>query len=120
MGWEIFAPSITETLKQTAERLPGLPLYITENGGAFDDKLVDGEIHDADRVDYYLNHISAALDAKDQGVDLRGYFAWSMMDNIEWAEGLEKRFGIYYVDPINQERLPKDSAKLIQFLATNR
>ncbi|MDA7760926.1 GH1 family beta-glucosidase [Aquiluna sp.] len=120
MGWEIFAPSMTETLKQTAERLPGVPLYITENGGAFDDKLVDGEIHDADRVDYYQNHISAALDAIDQGVDLRGYFAWSMMDNIEWAEGLEKRFGIYYVDPINQERLPKDSAKLIQFLATNR
>jgi len=120
MGWEIHAPSITETLKQTAERLPGVPLYITENGGAFDDKLVDGEIHDADRVDYYLNHISAALDSKDQGVDLRGYFAWSMMDNIEWAEGLEKRFGIYYVDPSNQERIAKDSAKLIQYLAKNR
>jgi len=120
MGWEIYAPAMTSTLLQTSERLPGVPLYITENGGAFDDQLVNGEIHDQDRVDYYLNHIAAALDAKDQGVDLRGYFAWSLMDNIEWAEGLEKRFGIYYVDPTDQERIAKDSAKLIQYLAKNR
>lgn len=120
MGWEIHAPSMTSTLLQTSERLPGVPLFITENGGAFDDKVVNGEVHDSGRVDYYLNHIAAALDARDQGVDLRGYFAWSLMDNIEWAEGLAKRFGIYYVDPINQERIAKDSAKLIKFLATNR
>lgn len=120
MGWEIHAPSITTTLKQTAERLPGVPLYITENGGAFDDKLVDGEVHDSDRVDYYMNHISAALDAKDQGVDLRGYFAWSLLDNIEWAEGLAKRFGIIYVDHESQVRTPKDSAKLIKELASAR
>ena len=120
MGWEIYAPAMTSTLIQSSERLPGVPLYITENGGAFDDKLVDGQVHDQDRVDYYLNHIAAALDAKDQGVDLRGYFAWSLMDNIEWAEGLEKRFGIYYVDPTDQERIAKDSAKLIQYLAKNR
>jgi beta-glucosidase len=120
MGWEIYAPAMTSTLLQTSERLPNVPLFITENGGAFDDKLVEGEIHDQGRVDYYLSHIAAALDAIDQGVDLRGYFAWSMMDNIEWAEGLEKRFGIYYVDPLNQERTAKDSAKLIQYLARNR
>lgn len=120
MGWEIHAPSITSTLKQTAERLPGVPLYITENGGAFDDKLVDGEVHDTDRVDYYMNHISAALDAKDQGVDLRGYFAWSLLDNIEWAEGLAKRFGIIYVDHVSQVRTPKESAKLIKELISAR
>ena len=120
MGWEIYAPAMTSTLLETSTRLPNVPLFITENGGAFDDKLVEGEIHDQGRVEYYLSHIAAALDAKDQGVDLRGYFAWSMMDNIEWAEGLEKRFGIYYVDPLNQERIAKDSAKLIQYLARNR
>jgi beta-glucosidase len=116
MGWEIFPASLTETLKQTAERLPAVPLYISENGGAFDDQLVGGQIHDQDRVDYYIQHINAVLEAKDQGVDVKGYFAWSLMDNIEWAEGLEKRFGIYYVDPKNQERIAKDSAKMFKKL----
>ena len=120
MGWEIHAPSMTSTLIATAERLPGVPLYVTENGGAFDDKLVDGQVHDSGRVDYYLSHINASLDAMDQGVDLRGYFAWSLMDNIEWAEGLAKRFGIFYVDHVTQVRTPKDSAKLIRELTTLR
>jgi len=120
MGWEIHSPSITSTLKQTADRLPGVPLYITENGGAFDDKLVDGEVRDDGRVSYFLDHISAALDAKDQGVDLRGYFAWSLLDNIEWAEGLAKRFGIIYVDHVSQVRTPKDSAKLIKAMVEAR
>jgi beta-glucosidase len=120
MGWEIHAPSMTSTLIATAERLPGVPLYVTENGGAFDDKLVDGQVQDSGRVDYYLSHINASLDAMDQGVDLRGYFAWSLMDNIEWAEGLAKRFGIFYVDHVTQVRTPKDSAKLIRELTTLR
>ena len=120
MGWEIHAPSMTSTLIATAERLPGVPLYVTENGGAFDDKLVDGQVHDSGRVDYYLSHINASLDAMDQGVDLRGYFAWSLMDNIEWAEGLAKRFGIFYVDHVTQVRTPKDSAKLIRELTNLR
>ena len=116
MGWEIFPASLTKTLKQTSQRLPGVPLYLSENGAAFDDKLVDGQIHDQDRVDFFLGHINAVLDAREQGVDVRGYFAWSLMDNIEWAEGLEKRFGIYYVDPKDQQRIPKDSAKLFKQL----
>lgn len=120
MGWEIHAPSMTSTLKTTAQRLPGVPLYVTENGGAFDDKLVNGEVQDSGRVDYFINHIAAALDAKDQGVDLRGYFAWSLLDNIEWAEGLAKRFGIFYVDHVSQVRTPKDSAKLIKQLISSR
>ena len=109
MGWEIHAPSMTTTLLQTAERLPETPLYITENGGAFSDQIVDGRVEDQDRIDYYISHISAALDAMDQGVDLRGYFAWSLMDNIEWAEGLEKRFGLVHVNPRTQIRTPKAS-----------
>ena len=120
MGWEIHAPSMTATLKQTAARLPGVPLYVTENGGAFDDKLENGEVNDLDRVGYYLDHINASLDAKDQGVDLRGYFAWSLMDNIEWAEGLAKRFGITYVDHVTQKRTPKLSYKMFQQLLVNR
>jgi beta-glucosidase len=117
MGWEIHAPSMTTTLKQTSERLRGVPLYITENGGAFDDKLVDGQCDDQGRLDYYATHLSACADAIDQGVDLRGYFAWSLLDNIEWAEGLTKRFGIVHVDPQTQVRTPKSSAYYLRDLA---
>jgi beta-glucosidase len=117
MGWEIHAPSMTKTLLQTSERLKGVPLFVTENGGAFDDKFVDGHCEDQDRLDYYASHISACADAIDQGVDLRGYFAWSLLDNIEWAEGLTKRFGIVHVDPQTQVRTPKSSAYYLRDLA---
>lgn len=120
MGWEIHAPSMTTTLRQTAERLPGVPLYITENGGAFPDKLVDGKVLDADRIDYYHQHISAVADAIDSGVDVRGYFAWSLLDNIEWAEGLTKRFGIVHVDYETMARTPKASAEFLSALAKAR
>lgn len=117
MGWEIHAPSLTDTLKTTAERLPGVPLYITENGGAFKDATwVDGVIQDDDRIDYYINHINAALDAKDAGVDLRGYYAWSLLDNIEWAEGWAMSFGIVHVDRDTQKRSPKASAHMFKKL----
>jgi beta-glucosidase len=117
MGWEIHAESLTETIKQTAQRLPGVPLYITENGGAFKDAtIVDGVIQDDDRIDYYLNHINAALDARDAGVDLRGYYAWSLLDNIEWAEGWAMSFGIVHVDKNTQKRSPKASAHMFKRL----
>ncbi|MFT4775387.1 MAG: beta-glucosidase, partial [Pontimonas sp.] len=114
MGWEIHAPSLTQTLLTTASRLPGVPLYVTENGAAFDDTVTETGIHDENRVDYYASHISAALDALDQGVDLRGYFAWSLFDNLEWAEGWTKRFGIIRVDAWSQIRTPKDSALFLR------
>jgi beta-glucosidase len=121
MGWEVHPESLTTTLITTTERLPGVPLYITENGGAFPDVEEDGEvIQDRDRVDYYQRHLSAALDAIDQGVDLRGYFAWSFMDNLEWAEGWTKRFGIVHVDPITQKRSPKLSAYFYRELLVRR
>jgi beta-glucosidase len=121
MGWEIHAASLTSTLLDTAERLPDVPLFVTENGGAFpDDEHVDGRVNDVDRVDYIASHIEAALDARDQGVDLRGYFAWSLMDNIEWAEGLLKRFGIVHVDPTTQTRTPKSSAHFLRALIESR
>lgn len=120
MGWEIHPPSLLEMLKQTSQRLPGVPLYITENGGAFDDELVSGEVHDEMRTKYYFDHIETCIQAIAEGIDLRGYFAWSLMDNIEWAEGLEKRFGIFYVDFKTQQRTAKDSAKLIRSLIQQR
>ena len=114
MGWEIHAESLTTTLITTAERLPGVPLYVTENGAAFDDVVSLEGIHDDNRVDYYDSHIHAALDAKDHGVDLRGYFAWSLFDNLEWAEGWTKRFGVVRVDADTQKRTPKDSALFLR------
>lgn len=117
MGWEIHPQSLTATLLQTSERLPGVPLFITENGGAFDDKLIDGQCDDQDRLNYYASHIAACADAIYAGVDLRGYFAWSLLDNIEWAEGLTKKFGIVHVDPETQVRTPKSSALYLRDLA---
>jgi len=87
-------------------------LYITENGAAYDDMLApDGAIHDDARTRYLAGHLAAAHAAIDAGVPLAGYFAWSLMDNFEWAEGYEKRFGIYHVDFKTQKRSPKLSAK---------
>ena len=117
MGWEIDASSMTSTLQQTAERLPGVPLFVTENGGAFKDgEIVNGYVNDEDRIDYYLNHINAALDARDAGVDLRGYYAWSMFDNLEWAEGWKMTFGIVHVDQQTMKRTPKASARMFKRL----
>jgi len=114
MGWEIDASSLTATLLATQERLPGVPLFVTENGAAFDDVVEEDGIHDHQRVQYYADHLSAVFDAKDQGVDIRGYFAWSLFDNLEWAEGWTKRFGIIRVDADTQKRTPKDSAHFLR------
>ena len=120
MGWEIHPESLTTTLKQTQERLPGVPLYITENGGAFPDVLVGGEIEDQDRVEYFQTHLDAALKAREDGVDLRGYFAWSLLDNMEWAHGLSKRFGLFHVNFETQKRTAKMSANFFRRLLARR
>ena len=73
-------------------------MYITENGAAIDDKIVNNEVIDQDRIDYYQQHLLAVNDAIESGGDIQGYFAWSLMDNFEWAEGYTKRFGLVYVD----------------------
>ena len=113
MGWNIDPESFTELLIKVGHRFPGTPLMITENGAAFPDEVAaDGEIHDADRVDYLRRHFEAALLAIDAGVDLRGYFVWSLMDNFEWSFGYERRFGIIRVDYDTLERTFKDSARL--------
>ena len=86
-----------------------MPIYITENGAAFKDTVEDGAVHDPRRVNYLREHIAACHQAMKAGVDLRGYFAWSLLDNFEWAHGYSKRFGLAYVDYATQQRIPKDS-----------
>lgn len=120
MGWEVHPESLITTLAQTQKRLPNVPFYITENGGAFPDHIVDDFVDDRDRVDYYLRHLAAALAAREAGVDLRGYFAWSLLDNLEWAEGWTKRFGLFHVNNETQKRTPKASAHFYRELIARR
>jgi beta-glucosidase len=111
-GWEFHPESLTRTLLWVTERYGRLPLYITENGAAFYDAphAIDGRVDDPLRVWYYREHLKAAHDAIRQGADLRGYFAWSLLDNYEWSLGYSKRFGIVHVNYQTQERTPKASA----------
>lgn len=120
MGWEMDPSSLITTLVTTKERLPNVPMYITENGGAFPDPMVNGVIDDQDRVNYYATHLDAALTAREAGVDLRGYFAWSLLDNLEWAEGWTMRFGLFHVDNVTQKRTAKTSAYFFRELLARR
>jgi beta-glucosidase len=111
MGWEIDADGLYDILTRVARDYPGVPLYVTENGAAFPDVKTGGAVHDPDRVEYLKAHFAAAERAIADGVDLRGYFVWSLLDNFEWAYGFSKRFGLIHVDYETLERTPKDSAK---------
>jgi beta-glucosidase len=110
MGWEIYPQAFTDLLTSLHALYPLPPIYITENGAAMDDKLLDGKVDDSDRVEYYNSHLNAVNNAIEQGVNVVGYFAWSLMDNFEWAEGYLKRFGMVYVDYETQQRTLKTSA----------
>ena len=112
-GWEVHPAGLTEILTWVKKRYGDIPLYVTENGAAFYDppKADDaGRIHDPLRLDYYRGHLRAIHDAIEKGVDLRGYCAWSLMDNLEWSLGYSKRFGLVHVNFQNQQRTLKDSA----------
>lgn len=111
MGWEIYPDGLVEiltTLNETFINFP--PVYITENGAAFPDEVVDDGICDSARIDYYQTHLLAVDECVRRGVNMLGYFAWSLLDNFEWAEGYTKRFGIVHVDFDTQQRRLKDSA----------
>ena len=110
MGWEIYPRGLTDVLLRLQRDYPVPPLYVTENGGAFKDKVVDGHINDTERTDYIARHIDAVADAIRQGVRMQGYMVWSLLDNFEWASGYEKRFGIVHVDYESQRRTLKGSA----------
>lgn len=109
MGWEVFPQGLTELLVRLTRDYAPAALMVTENGSAFVDKLVDGKVHDPERMEYLQEHIFECRRAIELGVPLTGYFAWSLMDNFEWASGYAKRFGLVYVDYTNQQRIVKSS-----------
>ena len=110
MGWEVHAETFTDLLTRINKDYAPKEIFITENGSAWDDEVVDGKVDDPNRVRYLERHIDAMFDAKIQGVPISGYFAWSLMDNYEWAYGYAKRFGLIYIDYPTQKRIPKTSA----------
>jgi beta-glucosidase len=120
MGWEIHPEGLTALLVRVHAQYPEVPLMVTENGAAFDDDVTaDGRIPDHDRIAFLASHIRACEDAIASGVPLEGYFAWSFMDNFEWAEGYRKRFGIVHVDYETQARTVKDSGWWYAQIARN-
>jgi beta-glucosidase len=122
MGWNIEPAGLTDLLVSLRDSYPDQPLMVTENGAAFEDEVTteDGvaRVHDPLRVSYLHDHVEALGLARDQGVDVRGYFAWSLLDNFEWAYGYDRRFGIIRVDYDTLERTWKDSAHWYRRLAT--
>ena len=111
MGWEVQPEGLTRLLLRLHEEHPDLPLAVTENGAAYDDVVgPEGTVDDPDRLAYIADHLRAVHAAREAGADVRGYFAWSLLDNFEWAEGYAKRFGLVHVDYASQRRTPKASA----------
>jgi beta-glucosidase len=112
-NWEVYAPAFTDVLTWVRDRYGPPPRYVTENGAAFDDPpKADGAlVEDPQRVSYLRDHLAAARHAIELGVDLRGYFVWSLLDNYEWSAGYSKRFGLYHVDFETQRRTPKSSGR---------
>ncbi|WP_018143273.1 GH1 family beta-glucosidase [Alloscardovia criceti] len=115
MGWNQEPEGLRDLVLEMSRRYPDLDLVITENGSAWDDEVVEenGEkiVHDPQRVNYLSQHLRALHDAMDQGARVTGYYAWSLLDNYEWAFGYTKRFGIFYVDYPTQQRIWKDTAR---------
>jgi beta-glucosidase len=111
-GWPVVPEGLTELLLAMQERYGDrlAPVYVTENGCAYDDEAdADGRVEDPQRIGYLDGHLRAVAEAVDRGVDVRGYYTWSLLDNFEWAEGYTKRFGLVHVDFATQTRTPKAS-----------
>ncbi|GAC1586313.1 MAG: hypothetical protein NVS3B19_04750 [Ginsengibacter sp.] len=109
MNWEVYPPSIYQVLKKFNCYNKIREFIITENGAAFTDKLVNGKVHDQKRTQFLSDHIAEVYRAKKDGVNVKGYFIWTFLDNFEWAEGFKPRFGIVHVDFETQKRTIKDS-----------
>lgn len=121
-GWEVFPQGLTDILRWVSQRYGNPVVYVTENGAAFFDPPTaeGGRVADPLRVDYLDQHVRAAHAAIDAGVDLRGYFAWSLLDNFEWSHGYSKRFGIVHVDFATQQRTIKDSGRRYAEIVASR
>jgi beta-glucosidase len=112
-GWEQAPRTLTSLLGWLSSRSGGLPLVVAENGASFVDEVADGRVHDVARTRYYAEHVGAVHDAIRAGADVRGYFAWSLLDNFEWAMGYSQRFGLVHVDFATQVRTVKDSGRFL-------
>ncbi|QCR25086.1 beta-glucosidase [Pontibacter sp. SGAir0037] len=109
MNWEVYPQGIYHILHKYNQYKGIKKLIVTENGAAFADQLLDGEVHDTNRVDFLQRYLHQVLRAKQEGVKVQGYFVWSFVDNFEWAEGYHPRFGLVYIDYETQQRTIKDS-----------
>lgn len=120
MGWEVIPEGIEMAFRLIADALPGVPIWVCENGAACDETIDETGVHDPVRIRYIDEHIRAVLRSRDKGFDVRGYYAWSLLDNLEWASGWTMRFGIVNVDPETGARRPKDSANWYRDLLAAR
>lgn len=111
MGWEVYPPAIYETLKMFNTYSGVKQIYITENGAAFPDEVINGKVHDPQRTAYLQQYLKQILKAKNEGLKVSGYFVWTLTDNFEWAEGYNPRFGLIHVDFDTQKRIVKTSGK---------
>lgn len=116
MGWEVYPEGIYEMIKRFSNYSQIDKIIITENGAAFPDEVIEGKIHDVKRIKFYKDYLAQVLKAKNEGVNVAGYFCWSLMDNFEWAEGYKPRFGLIHVDFKTQKRSIKDSGYWFQKL----
>jgi beta-glucosidase len=118
--WEVFPEGLEKLLLRLKKDYSPENIYITENGASYDYNIQEmGKINDTKRIEYLESHINACKIAVEKGVPLRGYFCWSLMDNFEWAEGLNHRFGLVHVDFDTQKRIPKHSYKWYQQFLKN-
>jgi len=111
MGWEVYPDHLYDALTRITRDYDAPEIYITENGAAYYDEVIDGKVEDPDRVDYLRAHLAAAHRAIEAGAKLRGYFCWSLLDNFEWSFGYSRRFGVVYVDYETQRRIVKASGR---------
>jgi len=109
-GWEVYPQSVYTALLRFKNEWGDPPVYVTENGVARQDEIIDGQVDDYERIEFLAAYLAQVRRAMDEGVKVRGYFLWSYMDNFEWNEGFTKRFGIVYVDFATCKRTPKASA----------
>ena len=121
-GWEVFPAGFAQALVSVRDRYGDVPLYVTENGAAFTDPPTaeNGRVDDPLRVSYYRDHLRALHETMRQGVNVRGYFAWSLLDNYEWAKGFSLRFGIVHTDYTSLKRTPKRSAEFYREVIRSR
>jgi beta-glucosidase len=119
MNWEMHPESIYQTIMKVHRYSPDTPIVVTENGVAFKDEVIFGRVNDFARIHYFQTHINEVMRARSDGAKVCGYFAWSLIDNFEWAEGFEPRFGLVYVDFKTKKRLLKESARWFMHFLKN-